>query len=247
MTSSHLPCPAAGSGQLQDLGAAVTLWSCCYKLPPVQQPGRDAGFTYSPPPVLGPGHTQLTPILVPLSIPNHLVTSRLEPRCPLGRTFSLATLSAPNSPCSTLHPHPTRPAAGSAAPAAASDPLGGLKRAPPHLRPSAHDPRQYPAHTYTRAGRAVDAGLSPREEGAASFSNPGGRRVRQPLSHIYPCSSQPEAESYPRRSPNEIYTLVTPHEHGLRKGVARKTPELGCVTPPPTSLPVITRKSEPAA
>ena len=165
--------------------------------PPVQRPGRDAGFTYSPPPVLGPGHTQLTPILVPLSIPNYLVTSRLEPRCPLGRTFSLATLSAPNSPCSTLHPHPTRPAAGSAAPAAASDPLGGLKRAPPHLRPCAHDPRQYPAHTYTRAGRAVDAELSPRKEGAASFSNPGGRRVRQTAPH-----TSTRAAANPRQSPN---------------------------------------------
>lgn len=210
MTSSHLPCPAAGSGQLQDLGAAVTLWSCCYELPHCPAAGQRCWFHIPPSPVLGPGRTQLTPILIPLSIlntPNHLVTSRLKPRCPLGRTFPLATLSAPNSPCSTLHPHPTRPAAGSAAPAAASDPLGGLKQAPPHLRPCAHDPRQYPAHTYTRAGRGVDAGLSPWEEGAASFSNPGVGRVRQtpPLTHLpvqQPTQGRVLPQALPQRNPH---------------------------------------------
>lgn len=106
--------------------------------------GRNAGFTY-----LTSGcpwtHTQPTPC--PMEYPTHPEPTGENPLAPWVTHSHLPPPLLQTVPRSTLHPHPTRPAGSSAAPAAASDPLGGLKLTL-CLPPRAHCPHPHPAHTH---------------------------------------------------------------------------------------------------
>lgn len=188
----------------------MVLGSCCYQPSPC--PVLDRGSGFQTPSSCCPGtYTQFPRC----ECPKHLVTSKLALTRPLGHTFQntchpFCSQHFPAVPSAPYPPHPG-PAAGSAAPAAASDPRGASGRLllafcqcplpPPGTQP-----------THTSARHAADTGLSSCLA-AQHLSITGEEGKTDAFSH----TSTRTADQF-EKSSTQAYLSQKPHRHGLGWG-----------------------------